>query len=119
MNRRHNDGPARKPLIYIAGPYTNPDPVLNVRRAVEVGEEVSAHGMVPVVPHLTMFWHLISPHPLEWWYAHDLDLLAHCHAIFRFPGASTGADAEVEFARARGIPVFESMDALREWAATR
>src|SRR4051794_18256077 len=104
----------RKPLVYIAGPYTHPDPVLNVRRAVEVAEWLGP-DIVSVVPHLTMLWHLVSPHPLEWWYARDLDLLAHCHALWRMDGESTGADAEVAFAHERGIPVFGKNEPPGYW----
>lgn len=65
-----------KPLIYIAGPYTCPDPVLNTRKAVAVAESVLALGGAPVVPHLTMLWHLISPKPVEEWYRRGDQTLA-------------------------------------------
>ena len=33
-------------------------------------------------------------------------LLAHCDAVLRLPGASTGADLDVAIARERGLPVW-------------
>lgn len=95
-----------KPLVYIAGPYTQPDPVLNVRRAIEVAETVEHYGGTPFIPHLSMLWHLVSPASLDAWYSRDLEVLDHCHALVRFEGDSTGADREVDRANRRGLPVF-------------
>jgi hypothetical protein len=39
-------------------------------------------------------------------------LLAHCDAVLRLPGASSGADQDVAIARERGIPVYLSVDDL-------
>ena len=33
-------------------------------------------------------------------------LLAHCDAVLRLPGASTGADQDVVIAHERGLPVY-------------
>lgn len=95
-----------KPLVYIAGPYTNPDPVANTHEAIKWGETIERFGCDVVIPHLSLLWHIVVPAPLEKWYARDLAVLARCDALFRFPGASSGADKEVTFAEERGIPVF-------------
>lgn len=99
-----------KPLIYIAGPYTHPDPILNTRRAVEVAEEVLRLGGTPVIPHLSIVWHLISPKPVQDWYDFDLELLEHCDALLRLEGPSVGADIEVDFATDHDIPVYYGTD---------
>lgn len=39
-------------------------------------------------------------------------LLAHCDAVLRLPGESTGADNDVRIARERGIPVYHSIAEL-------
>lgn len=112
-----------KPLIYIAGPYTKPDPVENVRNAIGWGEEIENHGCAVFIPHLSMLWHLVSPQDIDRWYARDLDIIDHCTALFRFPGESVGADREVEHAIKLGLPVFDAhrdgrQDAwrqLRDW----
>ena len=37
-------------------------------------------------------------------------LLAHCDAVLRLPGASTGADQDVAIARERGLPVYHRLE---------
>ncbi len=54
-------------FIYVAGPYTGGDPVVNTRKAIEAGERLIALGFVPFIPHLTHLWHLISPHDIPMW----------------------------------------------------
>ena len=107
-----------RPLVYLAGPYSHPDPVANTNAVVALASELIDEGFVtPVVPHLTLLWHAISPRPLEFWYAYDVALLRRCDAMLRIPGASSGADMEVTFAEAHGIPVFYNRDELAAWAA--
>jgi hypothetical protein len=105
----------RKPVIYLAGPYSHPDPVENTHRAIEI-----ANGLLdicsPFIPHLTLLWHLVSPKPYPEWLAIDLDHVAVCDAVYRFPGESSGADGEVNYALSIAKPVFHSEGALREWA---
>jgi nucleoside 2-deoxyribosyltransferase len=109
-----------RPLVYIAGPYTRPDPVENSHAIIQFASDLIDEGLVtPVVPHLTLMWHLVSPRPLEFWYEYDVATLARCDALFRVDGESTGADREVEFAAARAIPVFTTRDQLREWALSK
>jgi hypothetical protein len=97
---------APKPLIYIAGPYTLPDPVLNLHRALEVAEEVEHIGGAVLVPHLSMIWHIVSPDEEIVWYERDLQQMARCDAVVRFPGDSVGADKEVKEAERMGLPIF-------------
>lgn len=94
-----------KPLIYLAGPYTNPDPVDNTHRAIKVATAIcdADWWYAPLVPHLTMLWHAVTPRPIDFWYELDLAHLVACKRIVRLPGASTGADREMEFARQNGI----------------
>ena len=44
-------------------------------------------------------------------------LLERCDALLRLPGASRGADMDVERARALGLPVYTSIDELPRHAA--
>ena len=103
-----------KPLVYVAGPYTKPDPVENINTAIRYADQVLDVGAVPVIPHLSGFWHLVSPKPYEQWLEIDLDYLYRCDVVFRFPGESSGADAEVVEAERRGIPVVYSLSELIE-----
>lgn len=103
----------RLPMVYIAGPYSHPDPVLNTRTAIKAGMRVWDEGYgVPVIPHLTMLAHLVTPRPLEFWYEFDLALVARCDAVWRLPGESTGADNEVAFAEEHNIPVVTDIEEL-------
>lgn len=107
-----------KPLVYVAGPYSG-DPITNTRNAVEVAERVERVGCDVVIPHLSLLWDLISPAPYSRWLERDNVLLVRCDAVFRFGGASSGADAEVELAHAEKIPVFTGLTELRTWVEKR
>ena len=108
-----------RPLVYVAGPYTRPDPVENTNKTIQLASELIEEGLVtPLIPHLTLLWHLVIPKPLEFWYEYDIALLARCDALYRLEGESTGADREVEFARANSIPVLTERRALTEWATS-
>lgn len=98
--------------IYVAGPYTKPEPIENTRRAIAAGERLVALGFTPFIPHLTMLWNLVLSHPPEFWYDYDNQWLAACDAVLRLPGESVGADNEVALAESLGIPVFHSLNDL-------
>jgi hypothetical protein len=97
---------ARQPRVYVAGPYTQGDVAENVRAAILAADWLAQQGCVPFCPHLSHFWHLLNPHPYEFWLAQDLAWLAVCDALVRLPGPSAGADGEVAEARRLGLPVF-------------
>lgn len=44
----------------------------------------------------------------------DLEWMDHMDAVLRLPGESAGADMEVAHAKALGLPVFYSIDDIRE-----
>ena len=109
-----------RPLLYLAGPYTHNDPVTNTHAAAKAATIIYAQTQwVPMVPHLSLLWHLIDPQPVAHWYELDLHYLARCVAITRMPGPSTGADAEVIYARQRGLAVIDwdemPAGAIRAW----
>src|SRR5512135_1374912 len=98
--------------IYVAGPYTKPDPVDNTREAIKVADILLRMGHTPYVPHLTLFWHFLAPHPVFFWYSYDLEWLKKCDVLLRLPGESEGADNEEAFARAHGIRVIYDVKEL-------
>jgi nucleoside 2-deoxyribosyltransferase len=111
-----------KPLVYIAGPITLPEPMENVNRAVKVASRLRDSGLVvPFVPHTTCIWHMIEPADYEAWLAYDFDIIRHCDALLRIDGESKGADREVEFARSFDvdIAVFFDEGELLQWAGWR
>lgn len=97
-----------RPLLYVAAPYTRPEPVSNTHHVYRVATAVYADtGWCPVVPHSSLLWHLVNPQEESYWYEYDLHLLRGCDAIVRLPGYSVGADNEMMFARDNGIEVVE------------
>lgn len=91
--------------VYIAGPYSNGDVALNVRRALEAAHLIYNAGHIPYVPHLTHFWHMMFPRPYEEWLHLDNQWVPLCHILLRLQGESSGADKEVTFARTLQMPV--------------
>ena len=89
----------RKLKVYIAGPYTKGDVVANVREAMNVAEICFNAGLVPFIPHLTHFQHLLHPREYQEWLDYDLEWLPLCDILVRIPGTSSGADKEVEVAK--------------------
>lgn len=99
------------PLVYVAGPYSRPDPVENTHSIVRVADALLDAGIIPVVPHLTLLWHLVSPKPYHRWLDYDRHLLLRCDAVLRVPGFSAGATQECTLADAHGIPVIRPRSA--------
>ena len=93
------------PLIYIAAPYTIPDPVENTHHACQIADALLEAGFTPLIPHLSLLWHLVSPKPYGVWLAYDRELLKRCDVVLRVPGSSAGATLECTLADALEIPV--------------
>ncbi len=93
-------------MVYVAAAYTHPDPIINTRAAIDAWVTLYDAGFIPIVPHTTLLIHLVHPMPTAAWYEYDLEILAHCGWLLRLPGASVGADREVEFAIENGIWVY-------------
>lgn len=104
---------SRKIFVYVASPYTKGDVAVNVRVNIEAGDKIARLGFVPFIPLLSHFWHMLFPHPYEFWTAYDLVWIDKCDALLRLPGESSGADAEVKYARRIGCQVFYSIEELQ------
>ncbi len=90
---------------YIAAPYTVPDPVQNTHRVIKFAEKVIQKGYMPIIPHLTLLWHAVTPKPAEFWYDYTMEIMKRCDMVIRLSGFSEGADKEVAMARQLGIEV--------------
>lgn len=111
-------------MILIAGPYrsgTDDDPDrmgANLAALEEAAWPIFAAGHVPMIGEWVALPVLRSagqPDPLgglaaQVMYPTAERLLAHCDAVLRLPGASTGADQDVAIARERGLPVYFQLD---------
>lgn len=105
--------------VYVAGPYTQGDVVRNVRAAIQAADKLLDAGLIPYLPHLTHFWHMVSPRPYEDWIKLDVEWLMQCHAILLLPGLSLGVDAEAAAARKAGMPIFKNAEQVIDWAYGR
>ncbi|HEX4246433.1 MAG TPA: DUF4406 domain-containing protein [Pseudonocardia sp.] len=107
-------------LVLIAGPYrsgTGDDPELlarNLARLEEAAWPIFRAGHVPMIGEWVALPVLqgaggsgvSDPVAEQIMYPTAERLLAHCDAVLRLPGESTGADRDVEIATARGLPVY-------------
>ena len=106
-------------IVYIAGKFRGPTPwdvEQNVRRAEEAALEVAKHGAMPLCPHAnTRFFD--GQCSDAFWLDGTLELLKRCDAIMLVSNwrDSAGARAEMEFALANGIAVFEDFVGLAHW----
>ncbi|WP_182876304.1 DUF4406 domain-containing protein [Microbispora sp. H10670] len=112
-------------LILIAGPYrsgTDGDPqamAANLTRLEAAAWPVFAAGHVPMIGEWIALPVLRSagadptdPLADQVLYPTAERLLAHCDAVLRLPGDSTGADQDVAIARRRGLPVYHDADEI-------
>ena len=95
--------------VFISGPYSLGDTAVNVKKAMDLSNQLMEIGYAPYCPHLTHFLHIINPQPYEKWLELDIEYLKICDALIRIPGISSGADKEEQFAIANNIPVFNSI----------
>ena len=106
-------------VIYVAGPFRAPNSweiEQNIRRAETLALEVWRMGAACICPHTnTRFYQGAGPD--EVWLHGDLEILTRCDAVLLTPDweRSTGERAEKEYAKARGIPVFQTLAELREF----
>ena len=106
-------------VIYVAGPYRGPHAWAieeNIRRAERLALAVWHLGAAALCPHTnTRFFQGAAPDDL--WLAGDLELLIRCDAVILTADwdRSVGAGIERAVAERRGIPVFESIEALAAW----
>lgn len=123
--------------VYIAGAISRGDLAHNVNQATEAFVALAEAGFAPHCPH----WSVYSAGPAEsvdgnplavkgWgtaagapglshadWLEIDLAWVRVAAAVLRLPGKSVGADRECEYARAVGIPVFDTVAEVVAWAA--
>lgn len=106
-------------LVYVAGPFRGANSwemECNIRRAEELSLEVWRMGAVALCPHLnTRFFQGALEDST--WLLGDLEMVKRCDAVLLTPDwqRSRGACGERSEALANGLPVFETLDSLRQW----
>jgi hypothetical protein len=114
-----------KPLfILVAGPYrsgTGDDADLmaaNLARLEQVAWPLFRAGHLPMIGEWVALPVLRSagatgvddPLAAQVMYPTAERMLAHCDAVLRLPGESTGADQDVELAQRRGLPIYYRLE---------
>jgi|Deesub1362A_J573_1020465.scaffolds.fasta_scaffold00107_61 hypothetical protein len=117
--------------VYIAGPlgptglksqYPAIDFLYNASDMIRISLEVFFAGFVPFCPALDMLFFLLLRRDLGEQITdpmikrYSIDWLEVCDAMLLCPGweKSRGALAEIEFAKERGIPIFEDLVDLKK-----
>uniref|UniRef100_A0A6M3LE61 DUF4406 domain-containing protein n=1 Tax=viral metagenome TaxID=1070528 RepID=A0A6M3LE61_9ZZZZ len=117
---------ATKTVVYVAGPFRavpHENQWLqwqNIMRAAALAHDVWMAGGVAICPHLnTAFFE--GSMESRVWLDGDLEILRRCDAILMTEDweESRGACAERDFALAHRIPVFYTVNALRDWLRGR
>ncbi len=105
------------PRVYISGPITKGDRNHNFAQAAVAEKQLMLSGFAPLNPMRSM----IVPHshdadlPHEVWMRADLPWVECAEAVLRLPGESVGATQECDRAKAKGIPVLHTIEALEDW----
>jgi hypothetical protein len=95
-----------KARVYVAGPLTQGDVIRNIAEAISAADKLLRNGYAPYLPHIQHpTWHLLRPHEDNEWLDLDKHWLKCCHAVYRVPGYSPGAEAEEELAGLLSLPV--------------
>lgn len=103
--------------IYVSGPYTKGDPCENTHRAIAAGNRLLDAGLIPFVPHLSHFWHTMTPRAYDDWMRIDLAFLPACDVLLRLPGESSGATTEEKEAKRIGMPVRYSVEEVVQYCS--
>lgn len=117
----------KKPIVYIASPYTQGDVAINAHYQCKIFDQLLTDGKVlPVAPLWSHFQHVLFPRPYKDWIQYDQDMLHIYDCCLRlnaeFPklgymqDKSTGADTEVHTFEKMQKPVFYSVEELYLWA---
>lgn len=118
-------------LILIAGPYRSgtgdrpAEMAANLARLEEAAWPLFRAGHLPMIGEWVALPVLSSagasgpldPLAEQVMYPTAQRLLAHCDAVLRLPGESTGADQDVAIAEERGLPVYYRLEDVPGWPA--
>jgi hypothetical protein len=103
--------------VYISGPITSGNRNHNFAQAADAQKQLMLAGFAPFNPMATMTlpfaWDADVPHGV--WLDCDFPWVAAADAVLRLPGYSVGADAELQHAEKRDVPIFHGIDQLIEW----
>jgi hypothetical protein len=111
------------PVCFIGGPYTKPDPSVNVNNISKWVERLWRSGKVfPICPMVeSHLQHLLIPRSYEDWLFRTAQFIRLSNVGFFLWGESSGAERERAIFEVKGIPFFhgpsetESLHQLYDW----
>jgi len=104
----------KKKHIYIASSYSKGDGFVNTQRQIDCANKLIDMGYIPFSPLLmSVYLHAQIERDWQTWMDIDYSWVERCDGLIRLEGESKGADAEVEYAKKLGIPVFHSLEEIR------
>lgn len=93
---------------------------LNLSRSCQAATDLANVGVAPFVPGLCAVWHMMTPLPREFWVKWTRSFISACDAVFVVGRSrSGGVEADADFARSLGLPVFTSVSEVSAWAQKR
>ena len=111
----------RHTVVYIAGPYRSSHGPWGIRqnilRAEDLARQVWQAGFTALCPHKnTALFDGMPGMEDQDWLDGGLELLRRCDAMIltEYWRGSEGTWREIEYAREQGIPVFESVEELKD-----
>ena len=88
----------RKTVVYLACPMRIGLWSENIRNCLECAERLRVKGYIPYPPVISLFWEIYYPRSVEDCLEYDFGLINVSDAVLRLPGASEGADMELDYA---------------------
>lgn len=107
--------------VYVAGAYSAPniiDVLANMKRGMDLSFQVLKAGFAPFVPWFDYHFSLIGHVTYEEYLAYSMAWLEASSAVLVVPEGmeqSKGTQAEIARALRLGIPVFYTLEGLKEW----
>lgn len=110
--------------VYVAGAM-NSDNILgvleNIQRGICYGGQVLKLGLAPFVPHLDVFFKMLGGEdlniPMQHYYNYTMEFLTKCDYVLvcsKYEN-SKGTLAEIEKAKELNMPIFYSLEELKEY----
>ena len=107
--------------IYVAGAYSADDAIsvfTNMRRGIHLAIEVLNAGFAPFVPWFDYHFSLLEHIPLYKYYEYSMSWLEKSDGVIVQPigsRKSIGTQRELDKAKELGIPIFKSIEQMKEY----
>ena len=106
----------KKYIIYIASPYTIGDNFVNVQRQIEAANELLDNGFIPFSPLLqSVYLNAQKERDYHLWLDNDYAFIERFDGVLRLEGESKGGDGEVLKAHSIKIPVFKTIEEVKNY----